>query len=120
MLSCMIQQYEAVFILTPVLSEEQIKESVNKYEQLIKENGGEIINNESWGLKKMAYPIQKKNTGFYFLYEFKAEGSVIEKLTVQFKRDERVIRNLIVKLNKHAVKYTEKRRNKFKETSKAE
>jgi len=116
----MLNQYEAVFILTPVLSEDQIKESVQKYEQLIKENGGEIIQKENWGLKKMAYSIQKKNTGFYFLYEFKAEGALIEKLALQFKRDERVIRNLVVKLNKHAVKYTAKKRNQVNETAKAE
>ncbi|MFW5851967.1 MAG: 30S ribosomal protein S6 [Bacteroidota bacterium] len=116
----MINQYETVFILTPVLSDIQVKESVEKYEQLIKENGGEIVNKESWGLKKMAYAIQKKHTGFYFLYEFKADSSFIDKLTIQFKRDERIIRNLVVKLNKHAIAYSEKKRNKVKETAKTE
>ena len=114
----MINQYETVFILTPVLSEVQVKESVEKYEQLIKDNGGEIVHKDSWGLKKLQYPIQKKNTGFYFLYEFKAEGEAIDKLTIAFKRDERVLRNLVVKLNKHAVKYTEKKRNKVQESAK--
>ncbi len=116
----MINQYETVFILTPVLSDSQVKESVEKYEQLIKENGGEIIQKQSWGLKKLAYPIQKKNTGFYFLYEFKASSDFIDKLTVLFKRDERVIRNLVVKLNKHAIAYSEKKRNLVKETAKTE
>ena len=116
----MINQYETVFILTPVLSDIQVKESVEKYEQLIKENGGEIVTKESWGLKKLAYPIQKKNTGFYFLYEFKSEGEFLDKLTTAYKRDERIIRSLVVKLNKHAIKYTEKKRNKVQEPSKAE
>ena len=116
----MINQYETVFILTPVLSEVQVKESVEKYEQLIKDNGGEIVTKESWGLKKLQYPIQKKNTGYYFLYEFKIEGEFVNKLTVAYKRDERIIRNLIVKLNKHAVKYTEKKRNKVQELAKSE
>jgi len=116
----MINQYETVFILTPVLSDIQVKESVEKYEQLIKDNGGEIVNKENWGLKKLAYSIQKKNTGFYFLYEFKAEGEFVDKLTTAYKRDERVIRSLVVKLDKHGVAYTTRKRNKVQEPAKTE
>ncbi|MDR2962465.1 MAG: 30S ribosomal protein S6 [Bacteroidales bacterium] len=115
-----MNQYETVFILTPVLSDTQVKESVEKYEQLIKDNGGEIVNKEAWGLKKLAYTIQKKNTGFYFLYEFKAEGEFVDKLTTAYKRDERVIRSLVVKLDKHGVAYTERKRNKVQEPAKTE
>jgi len=110
--------YETVFILTPVLSDVQIKESVEKYEAYIKENGGEVVHKENWGLKKLAYPIQKKNSGFYNLIEFTAEGSLIEKMEILFKRDERIIRFLTVKLDKYAVKYAEKKRNLSKESEK--
>jgi small subunit ribosomal protein S6 len=110
----MINQYETVFIATPVLSEAQFKEAVDKISAFITENGGEIIHQEDWGLKKLAYPIQKKSTGFYHLIEFKAETSFIEKLETTYRRDERIIRFLTFRLDKYAAEYSEKRRNKIK------
>ena len=108
-----MNQYETVFILTPVLSDEQMKETVAKFKKLLADNGAEILNEEAWGLKKMAYAIQKKSTGFYCLLEFKAEPSVIDRLEIGYRRDERVIRYMTVKLDKHAVAYAEKRRAKL-------
>ena len=108
-----MNQYETVFILTPVLSDEQMKETVAKFKKLLTDNGAEILNEEAWGLKKMAYAIQKKSTGFYCLLEFKAEPSVIDRLEIGYRRDERVIRYMTVKLDKHAVAYAEKRRAKL-------
>jgi len=107
-----MNQYEAVFILTPVLSDEQMKETVNKFKGLLTDGGAELINEELWGLKKLAYPIQKKSTGFYVLIEFKAEPTLIKKLETNFRRDEKVIRFQTVKLEKYAIEYAEKRRNK--------
>ena len=94
-----MNQYETVFILTPVLSDEQMKETVAKFTNLLKNNGAEILNEETWGLKKMAYAIQKKSTGFYCLLEFKAEPSVIKTLETGYRREERVIRYMTVKLD---------------------
>ncbi len=111
----MVNQYETVFILTPVLSEDQVKEAVKDYEKLITSNGGEIVNRENWGMRKLAYPIQKKSTGFYNLFEFRVEGQYIDKLETQFIRDEKVLRFLTVKLDKHGIAYSEKRRQKAKE-----
>ncbi len=108
-----MNQYETVFILTPVLSDEQMKEAVAKFKKVLVDNGAEIVNEEAWGLKKMAYPIQKKSTGFYNLFEFKAEPSVVATLETAFRRDEKVIRFLTVKLDKYAVAYAEKRRAKY-------
>ncbi len=108
-----MNQYETVFILTPVLSDEQMKETVAKFTTLLKDNGAEILNEETWGLKKMAYAIQKKSTGFYCLVEFKAEPEVIKKLETGYRREEKVIRFMTVKLDKYAVLYAEKRRNKY-------
>ncbi len=116
----MVNQYETVFILTPVLSEDQVKEAVKTYEKLITDNGGEIVNRENWGMRKLAYPIQKKSTGFYNLFEYRVEGAYIEKLEVLLKRDERVMRFLTVKLDKHAIAYSEKRRKKFADSKKEE
>ena len=106
-----MNQYETVFILTPVLSDVQMKEAVEKFKAILTQEGAEIINEENWGLKKLAYPIQKKSTGFYQLIEFKAEPSVIEKLEVNYRRDERVIRFLTFKMDKYAAEYAAKRRN---------
>ena len=106
----MLKSYETVFIATPVLSDVQMKEAVSKYISLIKENGGEVVYEEDWGLRKLAYPIQKKTTGFYYLVEFKAEPSFINVLETQYRRDERIIRFLTFAMDKHAVAYEEKRR----------
>ena len=109
----MLNHYETVFILTPVLSDEQMKETVAKFKKLLTDKGAEILNEETWGLKKMAYAIQKKSTGFYCLLEFKAEPSVVEKLEIGYRRDEKVIRFMTVKLDKYASEYAVKRRNKL-------
>jgi small subunit ribosomal protein S6 len=106
--------------MTPVLSEDQMKETVKKYLAFLKDGGAEIVFEDNWGLRKLAYPIQKKSTGFYYLIEFKAAGDLIRKLEVAFKRDERIIRFLTVKLDKHAVVYNEKKRKKAEEAVKEE
>ena len=114
-----MNQYETVFILTPVLSDEQMKETVAKFRKLLEDNGADIVNEEAWGLKKMAYPIQKKSTGFYCLLEFKAEPTIVNTLEVNFKRDERVIRFITVKLDKYAIEYAAKRKKKYQKTEEA-
>jgi small subunit ribosomal protein S6 len=107
----MLRNYEAVFIMTPVLSDEQMKETVNKFQKILKDKGAEIIYEDNWGLRKMAYPIQKKSTGFYHYVAFKAEGTLIADLEIAFKRDERIIRFLTLVLDKHALAYSIKRQN---------
>ena len=106
----MIKQYETVFIATPVLSDAQMKEAVAKYTDLIKANGGEVVYEEDWGLKQLAYPIDHKTSGFYYLIEFKAAPEFIATLETQYHRDERIIRYLTVALDKDAVAYAEHRR----------
>ena len=106
-----MNQYETVFILTPVLSDVQMKEAVEKFKGILTAEGAEIINGENWGLKKLAYPIEKKSTGFYQLVEFKAEPKVIQKLELNYRRDERVIRYITIKMDKYAAEYAAKRRN---------
>ena len=108
----MMNQYETVFILTPVLPAEQMKETVEKFKGILTKNNAELLNEENWGLKKLAYPIEKKSTGFYILFEFKAEPTLIQQLETEYRRDERVIRFITVKMEKYAAQYAEKRRNK--------
>ena len=107
----MIKQYETVFIATPVLSESQMKEAVAKYTDLITSKGGEVVYQESWGLKQLAYPIQKKTSGFYQLIEFKADTQFIDTLETQYRRDDRIIRFLTFAMDKHSIAYAERRRN---------
>lgn len=106
-----MQQYETVIILTPLLSVEAAKEVVTKFTKLLSDNGAEIIQEDNWGLKKLAYPIEKKTTGYYHLTEFRAPGEIINKLEIEYRRDERIMRFLTIALNKHATVYNERKRN---------
>ena len=108
----MTNRYETVFILTPVLSEDQTKETVKKFKDLLKAGSGKIHHEESWGMRKLAYPIQKKSTGFYHLIEFEADAQFVAKLETEYRRDERVIRFLTIVMDKHHIAFAEKRRSK--------
>lgn len=106
----MANQYETVFIMTPVLSDDQMKETVQKFEKILTDKGAEIVHQENWGLRKLEYPIQKKSSGFYHLFEFKADSTVVAELELQYRRDERIMRFLTVSMDKYAIAYAEKRR----------
>jgi len=108
----MVNHYETAFILTPVLSEPQMKEAVDKFEKLLVDNGATISNREEWGLKRLAYPIQGKTTGFYALLQFDAEPTVIATLETAYRRDEKVVRFLTFRLDKYAYEYSQKRIHK--------
>ena len=106
-----MNHYETVFILTPVLSDAQMKEAVEKFEKVLTEAGATIVNEETWGLRKLAYPIQKKSTGFYTLVEFDGDPTLVRKLETAFRRDERVLRFLVFRNDKYAAEYAAKRRS---------
>ena len=110
--------YETVFIMNPVLSDNQVKETVQKFTNYIKENNGKTTHEESWGLKKLKYAIQKKKTGFYYMVEFQSNGDIVKNLEIELKRDERVIRWQTIKLDKFALEYAERRKNKIDQNSK--
>ena len=105
-----VKDYETVFILNPVLSDVQMKDAVDKFKKVLENNGAEIVNEENWGLRKLAYPIQQKTTGFYALFEFKSEPKVINTLEIEYRRDERIMRFLTTALEKHAVDYNVRRK----------
>jgi small subunit ribosomal protein S6 len=109
-----MNNYETVFILNPVLSETQVEEAVQKFVEIVKTQQGSMISQENWGLKKLAYPIENKKSGFYHLFEFAAPQEAITPLEVEMRRDERVMRYLTVKLDKHAQAWAEKRRKRNK------
>ncbi|HEX7015795.1 MAG TPA: 30S ribosomal protein S6 [Cyclobacteriaceae bacterium] len=105
-----MKNYETVFILNPVLSEDQMKDTVDKFVNVLKKTNAEVINLEQWGLRKLAYPIQHKSTGFYIFIEFNADPGAVDTLETEFRRDESVMRFLTTVLDKHAVAYNERRR----------
>ncbi|RPG67065.1 MAG: 30S ribosomal protein S6 [Flavobacteriaceae bacterium TMED42] len=114
-----MSHYETVFILNPVLSDIQIEEAVKKYVSLLESKKCKIVHKENWGLKKLAFTIQNKNSGFYHLLQFEGEGQVINDLEVEFRRDEKVMRFLTVTLDIHAQVWAEKRRKKIQSKVKA-
>ena len=113
-----MNHYETVFILNPVLSDPQIKETVQKFQDYLASKGAEMIHKEDWGLKKLAYPIEKKKSGFYHLLEFKVAGDAITAFELEFRRDDSVMRYLTVRLDKHAAAWAEKRKSRVKSTKK--
>jgi small subunit ribosomal protein S6 len=115
-----MNNYETVFIMNPVLSDDQVRETVKKFVDYLKGKKAKITHEENWGLKKLKYTIQKKKTGFYYLLEFQAEGAIIGNFEVEFQRDERVIRWQTVRLDKFALEYAERRKKKLSTNSKAE
>ena len=107
-----LQSYELMVIFTPVLAEDDFKAAQKKFSDLIKEQGGAITHQNPWGLRSLAYPIEKKTTGLYWVLEYEAPTEVNAKLEIQLNRDETVMRHMVNKLDKHAVAYNVKKRNK--------
>lgn len=106
-----LKNYETVFILTPVLSDSQMKDTAEKFKKVLTDHDAEIISFENWGLKKLAYPIQQKSTGFFNLIEFKSDPGVVASLELEYRRDEKVMRFLTTVLDRHAMEYNIKRRS---------
>jgi small subunit ribosomal protein S6 len=106
-----MNNYELMVIFTPVLSEEDYKVAQKKYSAFIKDHGGVIVHENPWGLKSLAYPIQKKTTGLYLVLEYKAPSSFNEQLKIQLLRDEHILRHMFTVLDKYAVEYNDRKRS---------
>ena len=110
-----LNDYETVFILNPALTDEQSKDTVNKFKKILTDGGAQIVHEDLWGLKKFAYPINKKNSGYYTVLHFQGPPELIKPFEIEYHRDEKVIRHLVVRLDKHAVTYLHKRYNRLNE-----
>ena len=106
-----MQNYELMVIFTPVLSDDDYKAAQKKFTSLVTESGGEVLNEKPWGLKSLAYPINKKTTGLYWVVEYKAPSDFNEKLKIQLLRDDNVMRHMFTALDKYAVEYNERKRS---------
>ena len=109
-----MNNYELMVIFTPVLSDEEFKAEQKKYAKFVKDSGGSIVAENAWGLKTLAYPIQKKTTGLYWVLEYAAASDFNEKLKIQILRDESILRHLCTKLDKYAVEYNARKRSGVK------
>lgn len=105
-------QYETTFIVDPVLSDGEINSTADNYIQHLKKEGCDIVHINEMGLRQLAYPIKKRNSGVYYNVEFQAPtGSLIDRLELAFRRDERIMRFLTVRLDKYAVQYNQDKRD---------
>ncbi len=107
-----LQSYELMVVFTPVLAEDGYKTAQKKFADLIKEHGGTVTHQDAWGLRSLAYPIAKKTTGLYWVVEFSATTDLNAKLEVQMNRDENIMRHMVTRLDKYAVAYNNRKRNK--------
>jgi small subunit ribosomal protein S6 len=115
-----MNNYELMVIFTPILSEEDYKAAQRKFTDLVTENGGEIVSENPWGLKSLAYPVQKKTTGLYWVTEFRSSSDFNEKLKIQLLRDDNVMRHMVTKLDKHAIEYNARKRSGVRGTAKTD
>jgi small subunit ribosomal protein S6 len=106
-----MNNYELMVIFTPVLSDEEFRAEQKKYTKFITDNGGKVVSENPWGLKSLAYSIQKKTTGLYWVMEYSAPSDFNEKLKIQILRDETILRHLATKLDKYAVEYNARKRS---------
>ena len=107
-----MRQYEVTFIVDPVLSGDEIKETAQTYVDLIQDNNNKVVHVDEMGLRQLAYPIKKRTTGMYYCVEFQNEDNAfIPKIELALRRDERIIRFLSLKLDKYGIEYNEKKRN---------
>ncbi len=116
----MVNQYELMIIFTPILSDDDLQKEIKKYKDYIRERGGEIVAEETWGLRQLAYPIQKKTTGIYYIVEFRLDTAHIARLETLMGRDDHIMREMITRLDKYAIEYNENRRKKLAEAKKDE
>lgn len=107
-----LSNYELMVIFTPILNEEGYKKAMKEIQTFVKDEGGKIIHDNPWGLKQLAYPIQKKTTGLYWVLEFELDPMTIKKMNIMLSRNEDVLRSMVTVLDKHAVEYNAKKRNK--------
>ena len=112
-----MNNYEMMVIFTPVLSDEEFKAAQKRYTDLLAANGGEVVYSNPWGLKSLAYPVEKKTTGIYWVIEYKAASDFNAKLNIQLHRDEQVLRHMYTALDKYAVDYNAKKRSGGKFTN---
>ena len=109
-----VRQYEVTQIWPPDLSAEEYKAYLDEFNQFLTSHGAEIVNQEVWGLRRLAYPIRKREAGYYVYTEFRAPASFIAQLRRYLQLRPYVMRELIVQLDKHAIEFNRRRQEKLR------
>ena len=99
----MVKNYESVIILNAALEDEQVETVIAKIVDNLKLNGGEVIDIDRWGRKRLAYPIQKSKSGYYLLLRYDAPTELIKKFERMLRLDENIIRYISILLDKRAL-----------------
>ena len=102
--------YEFTYIITPVISDEQTKDIVRRVSKFIEDNGGNVLEVDEWGSKRLAYPINKKRNGYYVNLYFEASGEIIPRLERALEIDDNILRYLTLRLDKKMLQHYERRK----------
>ena len=97
--------YEMTYILNPVLEEERFSELVSFVNKLIEDNGGDIVEVDEWGVKKLAYIMDKKSTGYYVNLYFNAPGAAIEVVERNMRINDDIMRYITIKYDAKMKRY---------------
>lgn len=106
-----MNSYELMVIFTPVLSQEEYKAEAKQIVKSLTDAGGKVVAEDFWGLKQLAYPIEKKTTALYYILEFQSNPEIIERMLILLNRTESIMRQMVTSLDKHAVAYNARRRS---------
>lgn len=109
------RHYETTVIVNGALEDDQTTQMVDRVAEYITRNGGEIKNANHWGRRRLAYPIDKKNNGYYVQFEFEGPGEIVQQLERFFQIEENVIRHLVLELDERDLRRREEMRNRMSE-----
>ncbi len=111
--------YESVAIINAALEDDQIEVTISRILETIKSQGGELIEVDKWGRKRLAYPIQKSKSGYYLVLRFNAPTELIAVLERNYRLDENIIRYLTITLDKFAIEAIAKQKEALKTAEQA-
>ena len=91
-----MQHYETLFVIKPTLTEEEMRGQIDRVKNIIADNGGELQATDEMGMRKLAYPIEKNERGFYCVVYYKANGETVSELERQLRYNEEMLRFMTV------------------------
>jgi len=97
------RHYELVFVVSPAIDAERIEATATRINQLIQEEGGKLLSNDNWGMRRLAYPIQDFKEGTYYFSEFELDSSRVPKINSTLQASQDILRHLVVRIDKKAI-----------------
>ncbi len=111
--------YELIYVVNTVLNDEQVEDIVARVTAFIRESGGDIVEEEQWGNRRFAYPIEKKRNGYYALVYFRADPGLIAKLDRALRINDDILRHLVLRYDAKMLRHYEKRKQEAAKTAAA-